>query len=124
MESRHISWILIMTSVTAVQLDEDLTAKILDNLPEHMAQGRRMVEYLAKHPKSPTGYIAQYCSIGNLSDVASYLNPYLVEHGLMVGCEKPVVRVLNRHGESNQFIWSVYRVPEASNDGGQSSNDE
>jgi hypothetical protein len=111
-----------MTIVTAAQLDEDLTAKILASLPLKMSQGRRLVQYLADNPKASSGYVSQNCSIGNISDVAYYVNPYLVEHGLMVGCEKPVVRVWNKHGESNQFIWSVYRVPEASNDGGKLTN--
>jgi hypothetical protein len=35
-----------------------------------------------------------------------------------VGCQKPVVRILNKFKEqSNQFNWSIYHVPEAANDG-------
>jgi hypothetical protein len=114
-----------MTSVTAVQLDEDLTAKILDSLPSKMSQGRRLFQYLADNPKASSGYVSHNCSIGNISDVAFYVNPYLRKHQLMIGCQKPLIRILNKFKEqSNQFNWSIYQVPEAANDGGQLSNDE
>jgi hypothetical protein len=114
-----------MTIVTAAQLDEDLTAKILASLPLKMSQGRRLFQYLSDHPKASSGNVSQNCSIGNLSDCAHYLNPFLRKYNLVVGCEKPVIPIINQFNEpSNNFLWSVYRVPEAANDGGPLSNDE
>jgi hypothetical protein len=108
-----------MTSVTAVQPDPNLIATILESMPKDMSQGRRLVQYLADNPKASSGYVSHNCSIGNISDTAHYVNPYLRKHQLMVGCEKPVIRILNKFKEkSNQFLWSIYRVPEAANDGG------
>lgn len=106
-----------MTNINTIQLEDSKTLDVLSTMPTHMLQGRRMFEYLAKNPKSPTGYVAHHCSIGNLSDVAHYVNPYLRKHGLMIACEKPVKPILNKFKEkSNQFLWSVYSVPEAAND--------
>ena len=106
-----------MTKSTAVRLEDSKTLEILKGLPDHMLQGRRMIEYIAKNPKAPTGHVAQHCAIGNLSDVARNVNPYLFKHGLMVGCEKPLMPILNKFSEqSNQFLWSLYGLPVAAND--------
>ena len=105
-----------MKTATAIRLESDKILTVLSRMPDHMLQGRRMLEYLAQNPKSPTGYVAQACSIGNLSDVARYVNPYLVKDNLMIGCEKPLTPIINKFKEkSNQFLWSVYKVPQAAN---------
>jgi len=76
-----------------------------------------MVEYLSHYPHSATGYVAQHCAIGNLSDVAHKLNPFIYKAGYLVGCERPARPFLNKFGEaSNQFKWSVYQLPDAAND--------
>jgi hypothetical protein len=112
-----------MTDLQVLKINDDLTATILDSLPSAMSQGRRLFQYLADNPKASSGYVSQNCSIGNISDVAYYVNPYLVRHQLMIGCEKPVVPVINKFKEkSNQFLWSLYSVPEAANDGGKLTN--
>jgi len=106
-----------MTKSNAVRLEDNKTLEILNELPDHMLQGRRMVEYVAKNPKAPTGHVAQHCAIGNLSDVARNVNPYLFKHRLMIACEKPLQSIINKFKEpSNQFLWSVYELPEAAND--------
>ena len=70
-----------------------------------------MFEYLSQNPGSTTGEVAHSCSIGNLSDVAHYVNPYIFRQGFMIGCEKPDAPIINKFGEkSNQFLWSVYKV--------------
>lgn len=95
----------------AVKLDSNKILEILKKVPQHMLQGGRMFEYLAQNPNSPTGYVAHHCSIGNLSDVAHYINPHIFKEGLMIGCEKPSEPIINKFGEkSNQFLWSVYEV--------------
>jgi len=106
-----------MSALKTVQLQDHKTLELIGALPDHMLQGRRMVEYVAQKPKAPTGHVAQHCAIGNLSDVARNVNPYLFKHGLMVGCEKPLMPILNKFSEqSNQFLWSLYELPEAAND--------
>jgi len=106
-----------MQNATAVRLEDNKTLEILKGLPDHMLQGRRLIQYLAENPKAPTGHVAQHCAIGNLSDVARNVNPYLFKHRLMVGCEKPLQPILNKFSEqSNQFFWSLYALPEAAND--------
>ena len=101
----------------AVKLNEAVILEVLARIPDHMLQARRMLEYLAQNPKAPTGHVAHHCSIGNLSDVAHNVNPYLYKHKLMIGCEKPLTPIINKFKEkSNQFLWSVYSVPKAAND--------
>ncbi len=105
-----------MKTANAVRLENDQILTVLARIPEHMLQGRRMFEYLAHQPKATTGNVAHHCSIGNLSDVAHYVNPYLVKDNLMIGCEKPLTPIINKFKEkSNQFLWSVYKVPQAAN---------
>jgi hypothetical protein len=100
-----------------VQLQDSKILSILEEMPAHMLQGKRMLEYVAQNPKSPSGYVSQHCSIGNLSDVARYVNPYLVKHSLMIGCQKPPMPIINKFKEkSSQFLWSIYSVPKAAND--------
>jgi hypothetical protein len=114
-----------MTDLQVLKINDDLTATILGSLPSGMSQGRRLFQYLSDHPKASSGNVSQNCSIGNLSDCAHYLNPFLRKYNLVVGCEKPVIPIINQFNEpSNNFLWSVYRVPEAANDGGPLSNDE
>ena len=106
-----------MTKISAVRLEDNKTLEILKGLPEHMLQGKRLVELLSQKPHSPTGHVAQHCAIGNLSDVARNVNPYLFKHGLMIGCEKPLQPIINKFSEqSNQFLWSLYGLPVAAND--------
>ena len=101
----------------SVQLEDTETITILAEMPDHMLQGRRMVEFLSQNPRTPTGAIASECSIGNLSDVAHYVNKYLHKHNLMIGCEKPMKPIFNKFNErSNQFLWSIYEVPNVAND--------
>lgn len=115
--SQMIRSIEMKQETQAVQLEDDKILEVLADLPPHMLQGRRMVEYLGQKPKTSTGELAHSCSIGNLSDVAHYVNPYLVKHNLFIGCEKPLRPIINKFNEeSNQFLWSVHSVPEAAND--------
>ena len=97
-----------------IQLQDQDTLELIGSLPDHMLQARRMVEYLSKNPKAPTGHVSQHCAIGNLSDVARNVNQYLYKKGLMVGCEKPLTPIINKFSEqSNQFLWSIYKLPPA-----------
>ena len=106
-----------MKTAQPTPLAADKTLEILSELPMHMLQGRRMVEFLSQNPKTSTGVIASECSIGNLSDVAHYVNKYLRKHNLIIGCEKPIKPILNKFKErSNQFLWSIYDVPSVAND--------
>lgn len=98
-------------------LEADQLDTVLNRIPASFKQAVRLVEYLASHPKSPTVDANRSCAIGNLSDVAHKVNPYLYLHGLMIGCEKPVRPIPNRFDEpSNMYLWSLYEVQEAAND--------
>ena len=106
-----------MNTPTPTAIKKPLVLEITDAMPAHMLQGKRLFEYLSNHPKAPSGHVAQSCSIGNISDVAHAVNPYLRKHNLMVGCEKPLTPIINKFKEkSNQFNWSVYQVPQPAND--------
>jgi hypothetical protein len=106
-----------MFNTKSVRLSDSTTDAIASELPHDMLQGKRLVKYLADNPKAPTGHVAQSCSIGNISDVVSYVNPYLIKHSLMIGCEKPPLAIINKFKEkSNQFLWSIYSIPKAAND--------
>lgn len=90
---------------------------ILNRIPASFSQAVRLVKFLAWNTKAVTVEVNQNCAIGNISDVAHKINPILYQHGYMIGCEKPLQPVPNRYGEqSNMFLWSVYKLPNASND--------
>jgi hypothetical protein len=106
-----------MQKTEPVQLQDSKILSILAGMPDHMLQGKRMVSYVAANPRSPSGYVSQQCSLSNLSDVSRYVNPYLAKHNLMIGCEKPIIPIINKFLEkSSQFLWSIYSVPKAAND--------
>lgn len=91
--------------------------RLLNRLPETMNQGRRLLALLGRRSKIITREVNQTCSIGNIADVAAYVNPYLHSEGLMIGCETPPDKIINKFGEpSNQFLWSIYDVRQSEND--------
>ena len=103
--------------MNAIQLQDQDTLELISSLPAHMLQGIKLVQYLSQHPKAPTGHVAQHCAIGNLSDVARKINPHIYKRGFMIGCAKPPTPIINKFSEqSNQFLWSLYELPEAAND--------
>lgn len=98
-------------------LSEMEILNIISALPDHMLQGRRMIEYLSQNQESPSGYVAHHCGIGNLSDVARHVNKIIFPMKMMIACERPPIPIHNKFGEpSNQFLWSIYAIPEAAND--------
>jgi hypothetical protein len=85
----------------------------LNSIPKSFRQGHRLVQFLTEHPSACTVEIAQGCAIGNISDVARRVNPYLYRHGLFVSCRRPSVPIPNRFGEpSDMFEWSLHQVRE------------
>ena len=112
----------------AIKLSPDQAYEVLRVIPDTMLQGRRMFEYLTQSPETPTGILCSKCSIGNLSDIAHYVNPHIYRYKLMIGCDKPEQALVNKFGDTtNQFLWSIYEIdtgndtgmvlPEAANDG-------
>lgn len=95
----------------------DKLGLVLNRIPGNFKQALRLVEYLGQHPRTVTVEANRACAIGNLSDVAHKVNPYLWPLGYMVGCERPPTPLPNRFGEpSNMFLWSVFAVGKAAND--------
>ena len=89
----------------------DKLNRVLNSIPGSFKQALRLVEYLSRHPRTITVEANTACSVGNLSDVARKVNPYLWPFGYMIGCERPATPMPNRFGEpSNMFIWSVFEV--------------
>ena len=106
-----------MTISTATSLDNHETLELIRALPDHALQCRRMVEYLAHNPQSPSGFVSHHCSIGNLSDAAHKINKRIFKFGYFVACERPPSPIFNKFNEkSQQFLWSIHRLPEAAND--------
>jgi hypothetical protein len=106
-----------MNTPTPTAIKASLILDVTAAMPTHMNQGKRLVEHLAQNPRSPSGHVSQSCSISNISDITSYVNPYLAKHNLMIGCEKPITRILNKFNEkSNNFLWSIYSIPKPAND--------
>jgi hypothetical protein len=106
-----------MNTPTPMAIKASLILDVTASMPTQMNQGKRLVEHLAQNPRSPSGHVSQSCSISNISDVTSYVNPYLRTHNLMIGCERPITPILNQFKEkSNNFLWSIYSVPETAND--------
>jgi len=99
------------TTNNPVKLSPDSAFTILRSIPDTQLQGRRMFEYLSQRPETPTGILSAKCSIGNLSDIAHYVNPYIYQHKLMIGCDKPERALINKFGDAtNQFLWSIYEI--------------
>lgn len=92
--------------------------QILNRIPGTFRQAQRLFEYLSQNPKAPTVEANRACAVGNLSDVAHKVNPYLWPFGYMIGCEKPPTPLPNRFGEtSNMYLWSVYELPQEKSEG-------
>lgn len=92
-------------------LPPDKLCQVLNRIPARFKQALRLVEYLAGHPRTVTVEANRACAIGNISDVAHKVNPYLWPFGYMIGCERPPAPMPNRFGEpSNMFLWSVFEV--------------
>lgn len=95
----------------------DKLCRILNTIPSRFKQAIRLVEYLADRPRTVTTDANRACGVGNLSDVSRKVNPILYREGYMISCEKPARPIPNGFGEpSNMFEWSVFAVPDASND--------
>jgi len=96
----------------------DRVDRLINSIPANFKQAHRLVAFLANNPRTVTVEANTACSVGNLSDVARKVNPYLWPLGYMIGCEKPARPIPNRFGESsNMYLWSVYEVPQKQDDG-------
>lgn len=96
----------------------DKLDRVLNSIPGSFKQAFRLVEYLSQHPRTLTVEANTACSVGNLSDVARKVNPYLWPLGYMIGCEKPARPIPNRFGDpSNMYEWSVFKLPQQHDDG-------
>lgn len=90
---------------------DDRLAKALEYIPPTFKQGLRLVEFLASHPSPCTVEVNQHCAIGNISDVARRVNPYLYKAGLYVSCRRPAEPIPNRFAEPSQmYEWSLHQI--------------
>lgn len=89
----------------------DRVADALKRIPPTFKQGRRLVLFLAEHPSPCTVEVNQHCAIGNISDVARRVNPYLYKAGLYISCRRPAVPIPNRFAEPSQmYEWSLHQL--------------
>lgn len=103
--------------MTPVALTNEAVYQLTRFIPAEAKQAYRMVTYLAKNPNATTVQVASNCAIGNLSDVAHKVNPYLYPQGFMIACQKPPKPIPNRFDEpSGMWHWGLYEVSEAAND--------
>lgn len=61
------------------------------------------------------------CSVGNLSDTAAKINDRIYQFGLQISCDQPrkylLKKPVNKFGEeTQQYVWSLYRLKQAAND--------
>jgi hypothetical protein len=107
----------VSKDVRVTTIPDSTIDRILNRLPETMNQGRRLVALLGRRSRLATREVNQTCSIGNISDIAAEVNPYLHLEGFFIGCDYPDEPIINKFGEkSNQFLWSTYDVTPAAND--------
>lgn len=107
----------VRNDLRVTTIPDPIIDRILNRLPETMNQGRRLVALLGRRSRLATREVNQTCSIGNISDIAADVNPYLHSEGYFIGCEPPDEPIINKFGEkSNQFLWSAYDVTPAAND--------
>lgn len=98
-------------------MDESTIQILLKELPDSFKQGRRLVEFLALNPRAHTVAVNHTCAIGNISDVARKVNPYLHKHGYFISCHRPALPIMNRFDEPSQmYEWSIHCIREAAND--------
>lgn len=103
-----------------ITLDQSEIETLLNLIPEDATQERRVFEYIAARIDSVTVNVNQATSTGNLSHVVRKLNRKIYSKHLMIACQRPIVPVQNKFGESSQmFIWSLYRIPNE----GRAAND-
>ncbi len=97
--------------MTPTTIPQDSLALIVNRIPFSSTQAVRLVRYLAENPLSVTVEVNKACAVGNISQVARKLNPFLWPFGYQIGCERPPLPVPNRFREpSSMFLWSIYAV--------------
>jgi hypothetical protein len=98
-------------------MDESILQILLEELPDSFKQGQRLVEFLARNPKAHTVAVNQACAIGNISDVARRVNPYIHKHGFFISCHRPPLPIMNKFDEPSQmYEWSIHCIQEPAND--------
>lgn len=82
-------------------------SEVISSLPEHMFQGRRILEFLSKNLRATSREIKLNCSVKNVSDCARHLNHKLEKFNLMVACEHcGPIKTKNK----NDFLWSICEI--------------
>jgi len=80
------------------------------NISNAISAGRskRLFEFLALNPNTPSKQAIRHCGVTNLSQVAHQANKTLFPAGVMIGCIKPLT--LGREPGSQEHLWSVFRL--------------
>lgn len=78
---------------------QDLAARIIKVLPMLSKPRARLVVHLSHCEADTAGSICSSCSISNLSDTVSKVNPILNSVGLNIINYPPPKTLLNKHGE-------------------------
>jgi len=98
----------------AVHMDHAEILHIGNAISPRAGRSKRLFQYLAANPNTPSRQVIQNVGITNLSEVAHQANESIFPAGVMIGCIKPLT--LGREPGSQQHLWSVFRVhPETQN---------
>lgn len=78
------------------------------------SQSYRIVKYLSRKKKVPTGELAAVTSTGNISQIVrAVCNLKLMPEGFQIRCEKPLAPIKNKFDQdTNQYVWSLCKVVE------------
>jgi hypothetical protein len=87
---------------------QELVIRIKKALPKLSKVRSRLLIYLSHRDEDTTGSICDKCSIGNLSDMVSKINPILEDVGLRIIHYAPPVRLTNQFGEKTPVdFWKL-----------------
>lgn len=90
-------------------MNDDVLRRRIDEAIQPLSKSRkRIVLHLGMNGRKATGALRAACSIGNISDAVSHINPALADAGLKIINYPPKVPFTNAYGEKTQMhYWEL-----------------
>lgn len=91
--------------------DDELRRRIAEAIQPLSKRRKRLVLHLSMNGRRATGALRAACSVGNISDAVSYINPVLENAGLKIINYPPAVPFTNAFGEKTKMhYWELVEV--------------
>lgn len=92
------------------ELSKEQTKKVLESFKPN-TQISRLVEYLARNPRTTRSELCSNLSLSNPSDLALRYNPILRKHQLAIGCCPSPIRYTNKYAQPTAMAeWSLNKL--------------